>query len=311
MAGFEHEHCFEVFGTHARVLLYPDSPAARLDALRVQTRMRRLHHTLTRFDPDSELCRLNARTGEPVVVTSTLLRAVQAAIRAARLSDGLVDPTILDDLELAGYAASRSGFEPAPLDEALSAAPARRPATARRDGRWASVQVEPGRSTISLPRGVRIDLGGSAKGLAVDLATELLAGYASYAVDAGGDIRIGGPRTVRISHPLSDEIALSFTVTSGAVATSGLRTRVWRNERGFAHHLIDPARGTPAWTGVIQATAIAPTALEAEALAKTALLSGPHAGKDVLARHGGALVLDDGRLRLAGALTALPDEVAA
>ena len=132
---------------------------------------------------------------------------------------------------------------------------------------------------IRLPAGVRLDLGGSAKGLAADLAADLLAGHPGYAVDAGGDIRIGGtqpaPRAVHIQHPLHDEIAHSFTVTTGAVATSGLQTRVWHTEDGFAHHLIDPARGTPAWTGVIQASALAPTALEAETLAKTALLRGP------------------------------------
>ena len=67
------------------------------------------------------------------------------------------------------------------------------------------------------------------------------------------------------------------SVAGGAVATSGLRTRIWRTAGGYAHHLIDPARGKPAWTGVIQATALAPTALEAETLAKTALLRGPDA----------------------------------
>ena len=98
------------------------------------------------------------------------------------------------------------------------------------------------------------------------------------------------------------EIAHRFTITTGAVATSGLRTRVWPSRDGFAHHLIDPARGAPAWTGVIQASALAPTALEAETLAKTALLRGPHVGLETLARHGGALILDDGQLLLAGGL---------
>jgi thiamine biosynthesis lipoprotein len=151
--------------------------------------------------------------------------------------------------------------------------------------------------------------------LAADLAAELLGRHATYAVDAGGDIRIGGtqpiPRTVHIRHPLRDEIAHSFAVTSGAVATSGLRTRLWRTKHGFAHHLIDPARGTPAWTGVIQATAVAPTALEAETLAKTALLRGPDSGRDLLARQGGALILDDGRLVLAGGLAATSTRAAA
>ncbi|HET8757901.1 MAG TPA: FAD:protein FMN transferase, partial [Solirubrobacteraceae bacterium] len=181
-------------------------------------------------------------------------------------------------------------------------------AAARASSRWREIALDPERRTIRLPAGVRLDLGGSAKGLAVDLAAGLLAGHAGYAVDAGGDIRIGGtrpaPRTVHLRHPLDGGIAHSLTVTTGAVATSGLQTRVWRTADGFAHHLIDPARGVPAWTGVIQASALAPTALEAETLAKAALLRGPDAGAELLARHGGALILDDGSLRLAGGVAA-------
>ena len=79
------------------------------------------------------------------------------------------------------------------------------------------------------------------------------------------------------------------------MATSGLGTRIWRTGSGFAHHLLDPATGRPAWTGVIQATAVGSTGVEAETLAKTALLFGPERGLRVLEPEGGALVLDDGQ----------------
>jgi FAD:protein FMN transferase len=313
MPSTEHEHSFDLFGTRVRVLVGSTSLSSRdvrLGALRVQARLQAMHRALTRFEHDSELSRLNARTGEEVPVSATLLRAVQAALWAARISDGLVDPTVLGDLERAGYGISRAGTTPAALAEAIAAAPPRLAASPRRPAAWATIQVDAQRRTIRLPRDLRIDLGGTAKGLAVDLAADLLADHATYAVDAGGDIRIGGtepaPRAVRIAHPLKDEIAHSFTVTTGAVATSGLRTRVWRSGGAFAHHLIDPAHGTPAWTGVIQATALAPTALEAETLAKTALLSGPQTGRCLLERHGGALILDGGELILAGDLDAAP-----
>jgi len=303
MPATEHDHRFRAFGTDVGVLVHAATP---LDALRVHALFQSLHRTLTRFDGGSELSALNARAGEEVAASAALLRAVGAALWAARVSDGLVDATVLDALEHAGYANSRDGTTPAPLVDAIAAAPARRPATPRPSARWRDIALDPSRRTIRLPAEVRIDLGGSAKGLAVDLAAELLGRRATYAVNAGGDIRIGGthtiPRTVHIRHPLNDEIAHSFALTTGAVATSGLQTRLWRTERGFAHHLIDPGRGTPAWTGVIQATALASTALEAETLAKTALLRGPHAGRDLLACHGGAMVLDDGSLVLAGGL---------
>jgi thiamine biosynthesis lipoprotein len=84
-------------------------------------------------------------------------------------------------------------------------------------------------------------------------------------------------------------------VTDGAVATSGLDRRLWQRPDGtYAHHLLDPSTGEPAWTGLIAATALAPTALEAEALAKAALLSGPQRARRVLAAGGGILVHDSG-----------------
>jgi thiamine biosynthesis lipoprotein len=119
-------------------------------------------------------------------------------------------------------------------------------------------------------------------------------------VDCGGDVRVvagpGGPWEVRVRHPLTGEIAHTLRVRAGGVATSGIDTRLWRDAAGhFAHHLIDPATGMPAWTGLVAATALAATAQEAEALAKAALLSGPVAGRRLLrANHGGVLVHDDG-----------------
>ena len=94
------------------------------------------------------------------------------------------------------------------------------------------------------------------------------------------------------AHPFGGEPAAAIALRDGAVATSGVDARLWG---AAAHHLLDPATGEPAWTGVVSATALAPTAAEAEALAKAALLAGPLAGRALLARHGGGvLVLEDG-----------------
>jgi FAD:protein FMN transferase len=309
MPSGEHEHSFDCFGTRVRLLvgIRPSTPVdARLSALRVQARLQRLHRALTRFDPASELSRLNARAGERVRVSPTMAAAIAAALAAAQRTHGLVDPTILPDLERAGYATSRAGAAPADLMDAIAAAPPRRPAQPRPAAEWRAIELNPQRQTVRIPAGVRLDLGGTAKGLAVDVAARMLATQPTFAVDAGGDIHLGGTdagrRIVRIAHPLDDNTAHEIELASGAIATSGLRTRVWQTAHGYSHHLIDPARGEPAWTGVIQATALAPTALEAETLAKTALLQGRRAGRELLARHGGALILDDGELLLAGPL---------
>jgi FAD:protein FMN transferase len=309
----EHEHSVDLFGTRVRVLVssaMPSGLARQLITGRVQHRLQAIHRALTRFEQSSELSHLNAHAGEPVRVSETLLEGVEAALRAARLSDGLVDPTVLSALERVGYGTSRVGVAPAPLAKALAQAPPRVPAGRRAAAEWKRIHVDADEHIVCLPRGVRLDLGGSAKGMAVDLAAQMLATHPAFAIDAGGDIRLGGtyatPRTVEIAHPLRDQPAHHVTLTAGAVATSGLRTRVWRTQDGYAHHLIDPARGVPAWTGVIQATALAPTALEAETLAKMALLSGPLAGRAVLERYGGALILDSGKLLLVGELDAGP-----
>ena len=109
--------------------------------------------------------------------------------------------------------------------------------------------------------------------------------------------------------PFPNEILFEFELAEGAVATSGLATRIWHSEQGYAHHLIDPSTGRPAWTGVIQATALGPTALAAETLAKMALLSGPEGARSLLGESGGALVLDDGSVERVGALRTNLDAV--
>ena len=140
------------------------------------------------------------------------------------------------------------------------------------------------------PPGLAIDSGGLAKGLFADLIAERMRG--NFAVDCGGDLRFGGaPRRLEVADPFGGSPLHVFDVRDGAVATSGIGRRSWLDEHGRpAHHLLDPATGRPAFTGVVQATALAPTALEAEWRAKAAVLS---ADPTWLA-HGGVLVRDDG-----------------
>lgn len=302
----ERERRFELFGSVVRLLAgAPGDPhAVDLELIAIEAQLRVIHDRLTRFDADSELSRLNADPREAVPVSPVLATAVRAALWAAERTAGLVDPTLLGGLERAGYAESRRGRRPGPLAEALAAAPERGPAAPAPGRDWARVHADLGELTVQRPPGVRLDLGGSAKGWAADLAAERLGDRGTFAVDAGGDLRVGGAsgatRRIDVDHPLDPERAVALALVDGAVATSGLRTRVWRHGGGFSHHLIDPSTGRPAWTGVIQATALAPTALEAEALAKGALLAGPDRGVELLEPLGGLLVLDDGDLRVAG-----------
>jgi len=96
-----------------------------------------------------------------------------------------------------------------------------------------------------------------------------------------------------VQAPLSQRVLHEFKLADGAVATTSITKRSWMERLKPAHHLIDPATGLPAYTGIVQTTALAPTALEAEALTKAALLSGPQDAAGWL-RHGGLIVFDDG-----------------
>lgn len=302
----EHERRFELFGSNVRLLI--GSPTAgetrspELAALLVERTMRRMHAELSRFDPDSGLSRLNCDPRPTVSVSPILLSLVGASITAAERSGGLVDPTLVDGLERSGYSRSLRGREPESLQTALAEAPTRAPAAPDPAERWREISVDYARSTVSRPPGVRIDSGGAGKGLAADLCSRSLERFSSFAVDCGGDLHIGGnsgaSRRVELEHPLDGD-GFSFELARGGVATSGLRTRLWRHGGQFAHHLLDPSTGAPAWTGLIQVTALAPTALEAETRAKAALLSGPEGARRFLP-DGGVLIHDAGGVEVLG-----------
>jgi thiamine biosynthesis lipoprotein len=169
--------------------------------------------------------------------------------------------------------------------------------------------VDHERGTIRRPPGLRIDTGGTGKGLAADAVAHRLGSYSRYVVDCGGDIAVGGvgaqlePIAIAVEHPLTGECVHTLHLGQGGVATSGLNVRIWRRADGsFAHHLLDPASGEPVWSGLIGATALAPSALEAETLSKLALLTGPAGARRALAEHGGLVVHDDGDVELIGPL---------
>jgi thiamine biosynthesis lipoprotein len=295
----EHERRTDVFGSQGRIIVGGNGDEAGLAALSAEALLHHQHRLLSRFDPDSELSRLNAASTETVEVSPTLLGFLLAARWAHERSHGLVDAAVASAVEAAGYRRSMARPEIAgDLRDALAAAPGRRAATARVPSLWEDVVIDVEASTVSRPVGVAFDSGGITKGHAADLAAKRLEGFACFAVDCGGDIRLGGiagvERAVEVTDPFSGDIAASFSLASGAVATSGINRRLWSDASRFGHHVIDPGRGVPAWTGLVQATAVAPTALEAEVLAKAALLSGPAGAERWLARWGGAVFDDAG-----------------
>ncbi len=294
----ERKLSFECFGGSVSIhVRHPDAEWARGALARSRTSLLDAHQRLSRFDPNSELSRLNADPRSEVPASSLLRRFVAAVLSAGVSSRGLVDATMVEAIERAGYtqtlepatAASRSAL-PRPARFA-AAAPAP-------EANWADVAVDEGAGTIIRPPGVKFDSGGIAKGLLADLVGRSLEDAAGFAVDCCGDMRIGGVakrgRRVMVADPFGGEPVEELLISAGGVATSGITRRCWRGPGDVsAHQLLDPSTGEPAYTGVVQATALAPTALQAEVFAKAALLSGPCEGLDWLP-FGGVLVLEDG-----------------
>jgi len=263
------------------------------------------HRTLSRFDPRSELSRLNRDPRREVPASPLLRRLVAGALSAGMRSGGLVDATLVDEIEAAGYAESRD------FDGALRVAPAlpSHPAHPSVRSAWCELAVDERAGTVSRPPGLRIDPGGIAKGLLADEVAARLTDFPAFAVDCCGDLRVGGtearPRTVLVDDPLGGAPLHELRIAAGAVATSGVTRRTWIDAEGrVAHQILDPSSGRPAHTGVIQATAVAPTGLLAETLAKSALLVGPERAASQLP-FGGVIVAESGAVVVCESLAPL------
>jgi thiamine biosynthesis lipoprotein len=311
----EAHRAFACFGGTATVHVRGDGTADGEEAAdRARRRLLDAHDRLSRFLEDSELTLLN-RDPRREVPASPLLRQLAATVRrAGMLSGGLVDATLLDELEGAGYRDSMDGVEGPSISRSPRGA-GRRPARPNPAQRWREIHVDEAAGTIARPPGLAIDSGGIAKGLVADLVGAELGGRRAYAVDCCGDIRIGGTagleRPVLVGDPFGGDPIHELSLTDGAIATTGIGRRRWIGTDGeAAHHLLDPQSGEPAFTGIVQATAIAPSGVLAEVYAKAALLSGP-AGAAAWLPHGGVTVDDGGTVELVDAGRPLPEAVAA
>ncbi|MEZ5407160.1 MAG: FAD:protein FMN transferase [Acidimicrobiales bacterium] len=263
----------------------------------------------SRFLPDSELSRLNgAGGGRPVIVSPDTFSLIAAAVEACRLTGGAFDPTVLTTLVAAGY--DRPLGQLTPPD----AAPARSPAPPGDGGipaapGVAGIDLHPASCAVVLPAGVRLDLGGIAKGATADaVSAELLAaGAEGCCVNVGGDLRVRGAApdgagwVVGLDCPGAAEPAgLRVRLADGAVCTSTVLSRRWAGPRAGAteHHLRHPATGAALNTGLWSVTVVAASAVQAEVLTKAAFVAGADGAAAVIGGHGatGVLVADGGDL---------------
>ncbi len=274
---------FDVMGTSAELQLVATLETAGPILLAVEAELRRLQAIMTRFDPESPIEQLNdAGSGRP---DDPELAAVLARSLAAwRETGGRVDVGVGREMVAAGY---DRDFDELKLDaddlvvqhESVRSIRERRSAgtaTAVRELRQ-PLSIDPMDGTVEVTDGVRIDLGGIAKGWASDHACRMLAQHGSCLVNLGGDMAV---HVAEGADPWPVGVQLgtgtsTFDISWGGIATSGVDRRVWRSEDDeLRHHLIDPTTGEPAVSDVLRVTVFADACVDAEVWAKALYLRG-------------------------------------
>ncbi len=198
----------------------------------------------SRFRPDSEVSHLHDLAGTAMIVSPLLGEAITVALRAAALTDGLVDPTVGQAVRDLGYDRDFAAVAPNQPEPSAPAQPA---------PGWWRVTWDPERREVLLPRGVVLDLGATAKALAVDRIAARAADVAGCGVlvSVGGDVRAAGPAReggwrlrVGDDHERAlTEPDLTVTITSGGLATSSTTRRRWLRGGRPVHHIVDPHTG--------------------------------------------------------------------
>jgi thiamine biosynthesis lipoprotein len=277
-------------GTTISMLLPQDR--AKAGAQIVRDLFSEWEQTLSRFMPESELSRLNRQAGTPVAVSNLLYSVLATALTAARATEGVYDPAMLDQLVRIGYDRTFDNIPAIDFDPIIPGEPG---------GRWRGIKVNPIYREVTLPVGVKLDFGGIAKGMAVDTALERLrqSGISPALVNAGGDLAV-------LELPPSEDTWLiavpgqgrhwSLPLHHGAVATSGIAHRHWQQGNTLRHHLLDPRTGLPAQSDLWSVTVVADRCEQAEVAAKVAFILGSRQGADFLRRYriAGLLVCEDG-----------------
>ena len=244
-----------------------DAAAADLTAL-----LTRVEAAASRFRSDSALSIANARAGRPTPIPRILVQLVTAAMDAARDTDGLVDPAVGRSVRALGY--DRDIADVAPDGPAIA------PHLPR--ARWQDVRLDRDAGLLTVPYGVELDLGATAKAWTADLAARTLSARYGTAVlvELGGDLAVSGTRhdgwRIDVAERAGDR-GEQVVVHRGGLATSTTTIRRWRRGDVELSHLVDPRTGASADTCWRTATVYAPTALRANSASTAAILLGERA----------------------------------
>lgn len=230
--------------------------------------------TCSRFDAKSEVMKLIRHIKEPVAVSPLLFEALHFAILVADETHGIFDPTVGKQLEKRGFNEHYLDGKLVQVNEAVDS------------GSYKDIVLNTHKKTVLLQKPMIIDLGAVAKGLAIDLAAHSLP-YQHFMINAGGDILVKGLNQhgdlwkVGIQHPqIQTQSLLTLRATDTAVCTSGNYARKNKTQP-FMHHLVNPLSPSTR-SSLMSCTAIAPSAMLADALSTSAFILGAEKGVNLL-----------------------------
>ena len=292
-----HRRAHAAMGTLIEVALY-GTTSARADAIAdgVFADLDRLEQLMSEWRPGTQLYAVNAAAGSaPVVVDEELYALLERALAFSRESAGAFDPTFAALWGL--WTFGDDGIHQKPSDTDVEA---RRALIG-----WQRVVLDPATKSVFLPaRGMKLGLGGIAKGYAIDRAAARVraGGVVDFMVRAGGDLYVGGhpggaARTIGIRDPRSAGFFATVPASEGAVSTSGDYERFFIDDGVRYHHIIDPRTARPA-RGLRSVTLFARDAVTSDALTKVVFVLGAVRGMALLEARGlaGILVDDDSRV---------------
>lgn len=256
-------------------LLSEDEEASRKAALRAFHEIKRIEHLMSPWIEASDISRLNRSAGmEWVKVTSETFEVIQKSQKISVLSEGGFDITIAPLAQLWRKARER-GVPPTPeeVKKVLGLV------------NFRNLLTQSNEKVFLKKKGMAIDLGGIAKGYAVDRAFEILTSleYKNLIVNAGGDLRVGGlkenqPWSIGIRHPRRSEDTMArLSVSDTAIATSGDYEKSFTHQGKRYHHILNPKTGFPA-AGCQSVTIVCGKAMGADALATAVFVIGPEKG---------------------------------
>ncbi len=265
---------FAALGTTALVCV--GEPEALADAERIlRDELALIDASCSRFRPDSELVALNADPGSPHAVSAVLFAALEVALDAARITNGILDPTIGTALRSSGYDRSFS--------EIAAVGPRAGDIEVVDVCGWQSIELDPSAHTVTVPEGVEIDLGATAKAFAADRAAHAIHDVtgADVLISLGGDICVAGAPPEGWPILLADDHRVSLdtpgpivNIHGGGLATSSTTVRRWQIGDRELHHLIDPRTGTSASSPWRTVSVVASSCVAANTASSTAIILG-------------------------------------